>query len=344
MNINMNKNALNNNGQLIVIAEIASAHGGDVTAIKKMIAAASATGADFIKLQIYQFDQLVAGDNSKFQDLKTIEIQPEEWIKILDYAAEINANLIAEVFDKESFILLKGRNEIKGFKIPTADITDIDFINLVCTENKAIFLGIGGATNVEIDKALECLGKHNEIETILLHGIQSFPTKVEDCLLSRIPILKEKYNCDIGYADHIDAEDTLLAFTIPAMAVSMGANVIEKHITLDRSEKGYDYYSSLNPSEFSDFVMFIRSACQSIGGPESYSTLTTAEISYRNNMKKFAILESKLEVGSSLDSALIAYKRTSVPGMTRGDIELQRKHSSIKNLEAGHILQSKDFE
>lgn len=337
------KNASIDNRCLTVIAEIASAHGGDVNLLMEMIASAKATGADLIKLQIYQFDQLVAGDNEKFQDLKTIELSQSEWLQILDYASEINAKLIAEVFDKESLMMLKGRREIHGFKIPTADITDIDFIDLICNENKTIFLGIGGATNIEIEKALECLKSYPDINFALLHGIQSFPTKVEDCLLSRIPYLKKKYNCEIGYADHIDAEDSLLSFTIPAMAVGMGATVIEKHITLDRGKKGFDYYSSLNPKEFSDFITYIHSAKESIG-PETNLNLTPAEISYRNNMKKFAILESDILAGSPLQSASIKYKRTSIPGMTRGEIDLYSEKIAIQNFEAGHILQEENFE
>lgn len=337
------KDASINNRCLTIIAEIASAHGGDVNLLKKMIASANATGANFIKIQIYQFDQLVAGNNDKFQDLKTIELSQSEWLEILDYASEINANLIAEVFDQESLMLLKGRSEIHGFKIPTADITDIDFIDLICKENKTIFLGIGGATNIEIEKALECLKSHPDINFVLLHGIQSFPTKVEDCLLSRIPYLKEKYNCEIGYADHIDAEDSVLSFTIPAIAVGMGATVIEKHITLDREKKGFDYYSSLNPKEFSDFIAYIHSAKESIG-PETNLNLTAAEITYRNNMKKFAILESPILAGSPLQSASIKYKRTSIPGMTRGEIDLHIEKIVLQNFEAGHILQEENFE
>jgi len=336
-NVSINKRSLT------VIAEIASAHGGDVNLLKEMISEAKATGANFIKLQIYQFEKLVAGNNEKFQSLKTIELSQSEWLQILDYSSEINANLIAEVFDRDSFMLLKGRSEIHGFKIPTADITDIDFIDLICKENKTIFLGIGGATNIEIEKALECLRSYPDINFVLLHGIQSFPTKVEDCLLSRIPYLKEKYNCEIGYADHIDAEDSLLSFTIPAIAVGMGATVIEKHITLNREEKGFDYYSSLNPKEFSDFIAYIHSSNESIG-PETDLNLTPAEISYRNNMKKFAILESEILAGSPLQSASIIYKRTSIPGMTRGEIDLHREKIAMQNFEAGHILQQENFE
>ena len=210
------KNSFLKNGQLAIIAEIASAHGGDIKNLKKLISSANNTGADFIKLQIYQFDQLVADENSKFQDLKKIEIKPKDWINVLDYAAKINANIIAEVFDRESFTFLRGRKEIHGFKIPTADIADTDFINLICDEQKTIFLGIGGATKSEIEIAVGYLSEYNEIDFVLLHGIQSFPTKVEDCLLNRITDLKKQYCCPIGYADHIDAEESFLAYTIPA--------------------------------------------------------------------------------------------------------------------------------
>ena len=101
----------------------------------------------------------------------------------------------------------------------------------------------------------------------MLHGFQSYPTKVENCDLSRIKFFKKIFQnyCEYGYQDHISGNDPL-NFTIPLIAMGMGANYLEKHVTLDRSKKGIDYYSSLEPKELAQFIKFVRNSEKSIGG------------------------------------------------------------------------------
>ena len=115
---------------------------------------------------------------------------------------------------------------------------------------KKIFLSTGGSTLTEVNYAVNML-KENRKKPVLLHGFQSYPTKVKDCDLSRIKLFKEIFNnkCEIGYQDHISGDDPL-NFIIPKVALGFGARYIEKHITYNRSKKGVDYYSSLEPIEF----------------------------------------------------------------------------------------------
>ena len=320
-----------------IIAEIASAHSGDFQHLIKLIQEASLTGADFTKVQIFCCKDLVAEEVKNFEELSQIELKPEEWERVIDFVGEKKINLIAEVFDKTSLKFLSGREEIQGFKIPTADINDLEFINLVCREEKQIFLGVGGATKEEIDSAVSCIADHNDINLILMHGIQSFPTKIEDCLLNRIPFLLEEYKCEVGYADHIDAEYSELARSIPAMSVAAGARVIEKHIILERESKGFDYYSSLTPQEFKEFVEYIHTVSESIGNHNDFE-LTEAEKTYRNNMKKFAVLKKSVKKNSVLQDASINYLRTPFPGMTRSEIASNKDKRFAESKPEGYVI------
>ena len=253
------------NDDLSVICEIASAHGGDAAVLREMLSAAHKADADWVKVQIYHFESLVAGDNEQFSVLKTIELQPSEWTEIVRFSESLQPRLIVEVFDMPSLELIAGESAVQAFKIPTADLGNKEFVDAICQLGKPIFIGVGGATFDEIDAIVEQVSTFPGVRLVLMHGIQSFPTKLEDSLLLKIPLFQQRYGCDIGFADHINAEDKELARVLPAMAISAGATVIEKHLTLDRSEKGFDYYSALNPDEFSDFVVFIRRISDAMG-------------------------------------------------------------------------------
>jgi len=300
--------------EIKVISEIASAHEGDTVKLRELIFSAVSSDADFIKLQIFNFNELVASDNKVFSILKKVELGSFEWISVLDYAYSIGAKIIAEVYDDKSFNLVKGHKSIKGYKIPTSDINNFDLISVISNENLPVFIGTGGATQLEIDKAFNIF-KDRE-PPILIHGIQSFPTKVSDSYLEKISLLRNRYKCEVGYADHVDAEDKYLAFIIPAMAFSRGARYIEKHITLSRENKGLDYYSALNPGEFINFVKIMKQISGSFSDTNSIEFLGKAEIEYREKMKKYAVAKDQIKKGDPLTSECVVFKRTNEPGLS----------------------------
>ena len=356
-------NKLINPNSVSVICEIASAHGGDAAVLKEMLNVADSVDADWVKVQIYQFESLVAEDNAnvnvdennnvfanesesfekkKFSVLKTIELQPNEWIEVIRFAGNLRPKLIVEVFDLPSFQFLANEPAIQAFKISTSDLGDRDLIDAICELGKPVFVGVGGATLHEIDEITKQISTFTNVELVLLHGIQSFPTQLKDSLLSKIRSLKLRYGCEVGFADHINAEDTELARALPAMAMAAGATFIEKHLTLDRSKKGFDYYSALNPNEFSDFIAFVRNVNDAIGTNDSLE-LTDAEMSYRKKIKKFAVLDHDVAKGSNAKNAIVKYKRTSSSGMTRQEFQKYRNKVFVSNFKKNTILTSSCF-
>ena len=307
------------NNKISIICEIASAHEGSIVALKKMLDKAEDAGADWVKVQVFQYKELVAKDNNKFNVLRKIELNQNDWLEIIRYAGDLNPKLIVEVFDLPSLHLVSNEPAVKAYKIPTSDLGDKVFVDSVCQMGKPIFIGVGGATIDEIDTIVKQVSIFDNVELTLMHGIQNFPTQIKDSLLSRIQLLRQRYGCNVGFADHIDANESELSSVLPAMAVAAGATVIEKLITLNREKKGLDYYSALNPDEFLNFVEFIKEISMAIG-VNGLANLTEAEIDYRNNMKKFAVLSSPVRQGEVLNEFKIVYRRTNKPGITRANI------------------------
>ena len=324
-----------------IICEIASAHGGNVNILKKLLVVADEANSDWVKVQIFQFDSLIAGENNQFSELKQIELSSNEWMDVMHFSRGIKPRLIAEVFDFPSLQLVKDEPIVKAFKIPTADLSDRDFVDAVCRIGKPIFIGVGGATIKEIDDIFEQASAYN-VTVTLLHGIQNFPTLLEDSLLEKIQLLSQRYKCDVGFADHIDAEDAEMVRTLPAMAVAAGASIIEKHITLDRSKKGFDYYSSLNPDEFKEFVRHMRHISTAIGAI-NLDILTKAEKKYRDKMKKFAVLVNDVAKGATVKGVAVQYRRTSSPGITRQELGEFNNKVFGSNLAKGTIVNEQHF-
>lgn len=325
-----------------IICEIASAHEGSVFHLKKLLNEAHFAGADWVKVQIFQYESLISKDNDKFSVLKKVELKPNEWLEVIRYSESLSPKLIVEVFDEQSFRLVENEPSIKAYKIPTSDFGDKTFVDLVCKKGKPVFIGIGGATIDEIDAIVMQISNFDNVELTLMHGIQNFPTKISDSILSRVQLLKKRYGCNIGFADHIDADESELSRVLPAMAVASGVSVIEKHITLSRKQKGLDYYSALNPDEFLNFVGFIKEISTAIG-VNKLNDLTKAEIEYRNNMKKFAVLASSVSKGETLSESKVAYKRTSKAGITRSNMANFRGRTYKRDFLDGAIITEQSF-
>ena len=307
-----------------------------------MLVVADRSGAEWVKVQIFQFKSLIAVENDKFLEMKEIEINPTEWIEVIRFASELRPKLIVEVFDKPSLELVANEPSVQAYKIPTADLGDKDFVDSICKLEKKIFIGVGGATFNEIDELISQISQYNNMDIVLMHGIQNFPTLLEDSLLNRIQLLKKRYCFEVGFADHIDAEDKEMSRTLPSMAIASGATVIEKHLTLDRSAKGFDYYSALNPNEFKEFVDHMHYVSSAMGALNS-TVLTDAEKKYRNKMKKFAVLSASVEKGDKLSTSIVEYRRTSSAGMMRQDIEAHVGKEFTRDINIGNMISEKDF-
>jgi sialic acid synthase SpsE len=141
-----------------------------------------------------------------------------------------------------------------------------EFIREVAATGKPLLLSTGGCDLQDVNEAVEVAGAEGNDQVMLLHGVQNFPTRLEDSHLRFIGTLKEKFGLPVGFLDHVDGGSPM-ALLLPALALAFGADLIEKHMTLDRAAKGFDYESALEPETFGRMVDLLREAEKAFGRP-----------------------------------------------------------------------------
>ena len=293
----MGKNQLIKNTE--VIAEIANSHQGSVNSAFKLAEASFKSGADAIKFQIYFADEMLSKDHPRFSHFKNQSFSENTWNNLIQKLKEKKLKYIVMYLVLK---LLKSRkkNNVDGYKIHSSDLNNIHLLNLIKDPRKKIFISSGGSTLSEIAFAVKILNK-KKIKPILLHGFQSYPTKIENSNLRKIQFFKNIFgdNCEYGYQDHISA-DNQFNYISPLIAIGLGAKYIEKHVTFNRDFKGVDYYSSLEPFELKKFVKLVKD-CDRSFITKKYSFFDD-EMKYRHEVKKIWYLKKKLKKKSKIEN------------------------------------------
>jgi N,N'-diacetyllegionaminate synthase len=286
-----------------VLAEVASAHGGSVDSALRMLEAAFKMGADGIKFQLFRAELLVVRLHPLRRDFEQIELTEKEWRKVLRAARASGLALLVEAFDRPS-LELAAEEGADGYKVHTTDMENPELIRAVGAQDKPVLFATGGVAEDAARDALELTG---DTPAALLHGFQTFPTPVEEIRFRELAGWKDRYRLPVGFLDHTDG-GSAFALVAPALAVAWGANLVEKHFTLDRSEKGYDYQSSLNPEDFYRMVELLRQAEAAAGdGPAAQSE---AAHRYHRLMARHVVAGSLISRGEVLTADKLAYKRT----------------------------------
>jgi N,N'-diacetyllegionaminate synthase len=288
-----------------VLAEVASAHVGSADRALKMLEAAFKMGADGIKFQLFRSDLLVVRRHPGRKDFDQIELSPKEWRKVLKEAKGSGLTVLVEPFDRPSLELAR-EADADGFKVHSTDMENPEFIRAVGMAGRPVLFATGGVPEDAVREALELAGGS---PVGLLHGFQTFPTPIEEIRFRELAAWKERYRVPIGFLDHTDG-GSAFALVAPALAVAWGADLVEKHFTLDRSEKGYDYQSSLNPEDFYRMVELLRQAERAQGdGPAAASEGATR---YHRMMARSIVAGKLIPRGEVLTGEMLAFKRTDV--------------------------------
>jgi N,N'-diacetyllegionaminate synthase len=288
-----------------VLAEVASAHGGSADQALKMLEAAFKMGADGIKFQLFRSEQLVVRRHPGRKDFDTIELTVKEWRKVLKAARASGLALLVEAFDRASLDLAV-EEQADAFKVHSTDMENPEFIRAVAETGKPLLFATGGVPDEAVREALTIAGS---APVVLLHGFQTFPTPVEEIRFRELAAWKERYRVPVGFLDHTDG-GSAFALVAPALAVAWGANLVEKHFTLDRSEKGYDYQSSLNPEDFYRMVELLRQAERAVG--DSPAGESDGAHRYHRTMARSIVAGALIKRGDVLTREMLAFKRTDV--------------------------------
>jgi N,N'-diacetyllegionaminate synthase len=287
-----------------VLAEVASAHGGEADRALRMLEAAFKMGADGIKFQLFRSDLLVVRRHPGRKDFDQIELSEKEWKKVLREAKASGLTVMVEPFDLPSLRLAQDE-QADAFKVHSTDMENPEFIRAVGAAGRPVLFATGGVPEDAVREALE---HASGVPVGLLHGFQTFPTPIEEIRFRELSAWKDRYRVPIGFLDHTDG-GSAFALVAPALAVAHGADLVEKHFTLDRSEKGYDYQSSLSPEDFYRMVELLRQAERAQGdGPAA----SDGAQRYHRLMARSIVAGKLIPRGEVLTGEMLAFKRTDV--------------------------------
>lgn len=301
-----------------IIAEMACAHDGDQSKAMKLIDAAVNAGTDAVQLQFFSSDETVVPQHEVYDVLKRIEFKPQQWAELIAYARKSDIAVFVCAFDLPS-VKLAVESGADAIKLNSADLSNPEVVAAVAESGLPFTLGTGASTLQEITAGLEFARKHRAEQVILMHGVQNFPTKTEDLNIRRIAFLQQQFALPVGYHDHTDGSDPF-AGIVDLIAIGMGACVIEKHITIDRSEKGIDYQAALEPAELITFVKNIRRAEIALGVPEK-TEFSESDLRYRKFQKKSIVAARKIEAGEVISRSAVKFIRNTAPGLPPSEME-----------------------
>lgn len=270
------------------IAEISANHCGSLSHAKKLIRLAKISGADSVKLQTYTPEAMTLNSKkSQFRinsglwkdkylwDLYKSAQTPYNWHReLFDYAKNLKITCFSSAFDENSVDLLESLS-CPFYKVASFEMNHIPLIKKIASTKKIMIISTGMASLKEIDFTYKIAKKYGAKEIILLYCVSNYPSKISDFNFNNIRILKERYDCKVGFSDH--STDT----KVVAAAVAAGAEVIEKHIALQAQTKGFDLAFSAKGKEIKEYKKIIVDTSEMMG--RNYFFRSKSE----NNSKKF---------------------------------------------------------
>ena len=297
-----------------LIAEMACSHEGDPALARKIIDGAGQAGADAIQFQIFSLADIVVPYHPDYEKLTKLELSRQEWADLAGYVRDRypETQIIACVGERSSVDFAESIS-LDAYKLHSADLSNPYLVKYVAGTGKRIDLSVGASTLDEIQTAIEWIRSTSDSEIWLMYGYQNFPTPTDEVHLRYMMKLKQLFELPIGYQDHSDA-DTEAAFWLPAAALGMGVDILEKHITHDRSFKGIDHEAALNPDEFARFVQMVRTVegAMGISTPKSFSA---EELKYRKYAKKSLVASRDLPAGTVISDQDLTFMRADDLGL-----------------------------
>ena len=335
----------------IIIAEAGVNHNGSIYIAKQLIDAAVAADVDFIKFQTFKtelniskiaekadYQKLASKNNeeTQFEMVKKLELTFEEFVDLEKYCQIKNIGFLSTGFDLRSIDFLDQLG-IDYFKIPSGEITNKPYLQHIAHKMKPVILSTGMADLNEIGDALNVLTKEGlSLDKItILHCNTQYPTPMEDVNLKAMLTIKEAFKLKVGYSDHTKGIE------VPIAAVALGAEVIEKHFTLDRNMPGPDHLASLEPDELKAMVLAIRNIELAISGSGMKET-SPSELPNKNIARKSIHLSIALKVGDTIKLEHLIMKRPG-DGISPMMIDIIVGRTLTHDVPAEHKLDWKDL-
>jgi len=327
-----------------IIAEAGVNHGGDMVIAKQLIDLAVKAKADAVKFQTFKAEHLILDNIQKapyqknttdasetqFDMLKRLEVSREQNLELKQYCTDEGIVFLTTPFDEES---LKEVDELDlpAYKVASTDTTNLPFLKKIAKKGKPIFLSTGMSYLSEVKSALETIYEYNK-DVVLLQCTANYPIQDNEANLAVINTYRDNFDILLGYSDH-SAGVGAAPFAIP-----MGAKVVEKHFTIDKSAKGPDHAASLSPKELIDFVKTVRKVDEYMGS--SIKKPSSSELDTRKSLQKCLVATVDIKKGSIFTEDNTIAKRTGGVGISPIDyasIMGKRSHRNYKKNEVVSI-------
>jgi N-acetylneuraminate synthase len=250
---------------VFIIAEAGVNHNGSLDLALRLVDAAKASGADAVKFQTFRADLLATrsahkapyqertttSEESQFEMLKRLELDAKAHERLIEHCQKVGIQFLSSPFDTESADLLATMN-VPIYKVPSGEITNLPFLQHIARKGRPLILSTGMSTLGEVEEAVNVLIASGATQLTLMHCVTEYPAPYAEVNLRAMHTLKIAFGLPVGYSDHTPGIEIGIA------AVALGAEVIEKHFTLDRSLPGPDHAASLEPAELQQMVAAIR--------------------------------------------------------------------------------------
>lgn len=300
--------------RVYIIAEAGVNHNGNINFGKRLIDAAKEAGADVVKFQTFQADNLAskyarkAGyqlyttneKETQKEMLKKLELTYDMHVELIRYCKEVGIDFLSAPFDLDSINLLESIG-MKQYKIPSGEITNLPYLRKVGSLKKPVILSSGMSTMEEVKEAVKILKESGAADVSVLHCNTQYPTPMRDVNLNVMNSIRKEIGVRVGYSDHTEGIE------VPIAAVALGAEIIEKHFTLDKTMEGPDHKASLEPDELKAMVIAIRNIEMAIGDTEKRPT-----VSEKDNLavvRKSIVARRRIEAGEIFSNDNITTKR-----------------------------------
>jgi N,N'-diacetyllegionaminate synthase len=302
--------------ETLIIAEAGVNHNGDINLARKLIDVAADAGVNKVKFQTFSADKLVTtharkasyqnkttdANESQHAMIRKLELTRDMHEVLIGHCKSRGVQFFSTGFDLESIDLLVELG-LDSFKIPSGEITNLPYLRNVGKFGKPVILSTGMATLSEIEAALGILEKAGTSRTLItvLHCNTEYPTPVADVNLRAMLTIRDTFGVQVGYSDHT------LGIEVPIAAVALGATVIEKHFTLDRSLPGPDHKASLEPEELKAMVISIRNIEKAMG--DGIKRPRSSEVKNISIVRKSLVAKCAIRVGEIFSENNLTVKR-----------------------------------
>jgi N,N'-diacetyllegionaminate synthase len=335
------RHSIGGSAPCFVIAEAGVNHNGSVKLAKELIDAAADAGADAVKFQTFRAESLAAADapvadyqrpagatDRQVDMLRELELEPAAFRELSDHAASRDILFLSTAFDEESADLLESL-DVPAFKIPSGELTNHDFLRQMAARNRPIIVSTGMSRLGEVESALSTIRATGNEQIILLHCVSEYPAAPATANLRAMQTMRAAFGVPVGFSDHT------LGIEVSLAAATLGAAVIEKHLTLDCSLPGPDHAASLEPAAMKALVHGIRSVQAALGS--GVKEPTEGEIEVAAAARRSLVARRPIKAGEILthDSLIALRPGTGLPPSAAAYIVGRR---AKRDVAAGTVL------